>query len=184
MKIQRHIFLNIIAATAAIMFFSCRNDLRDIQSLTNVSDMPVIQVHNAEIINSDSGYIKMILKAPLLNRFEQKEEPYLEFPEGVEIKFYSHDFIVTSALTANYSKFDEKKKIWESKGNVVAVNSKNEKLETEYLIWDQNLKQIHTDHFVKMSYADGVIYGDGLRANEDMTRWTVLNPRGIISIDE
>ena len=172
------------AIVGSIMLFSCTNDIEEIKTLTNYKETPSISAKNIEIIYSDSAKIKVKLIAKELNHFIQKEDPYTEFPKGIEVLFYNDSLLVNAKITANYSKYFDKKEIWEAKYDVVVINKeKNEKLNTEYLIWDKRKGRIHTDEFVKISTSDGVFYGQGLKANQDLSSWEILKPKGIINVE-
>ncbi|MBE9466939.1 MAG: LPS export ABC transporter periplasmic protein LptC [Bacteroidetes bacterium] len=166
----------------SIMLFSCKTDIEQIKTITSSSEAPIISAKNIEIIYSDSAKIKVKLFATELNRFNQKEEPYTEFPKGIEILFYNDSQQIDASITANFSKYFEKTEIWEAKNDVVVINKENEKLNTEYLIWDKRKATIYTHEFVKISSKDGVFYGQGLKAKQDLSSWEILKPKGIIDV--
>ena len=167
----------------SIMLFSCENDIEQIKTLTSYTDAPTLSAKKIEIIYSDSAKVQVKLIADELKRFDQKEEPYTEFPKGIDILFYNDSLQVDAKITANYSKYFEKKEIWEAKYNVVVINKKNEKLNTEYLVWDRKKANIHTNEFVKISTNDGIFYGEGLKATQDFSSWEISKPKGIINVE-
>ncbi|MCK4663675.1 MAG: LPS export ABC transporter periplasmic protein LptC [Bacteroidales bacterium] len=168
----------------SILLFSCENDIKEVNLLTNLFDEPNLSSKNIEIIQSDSGLINIKLIAPVLNRYDQKKEPYIEFPEGIEIYFYDKEQQIESQLSADYSKYWEDEGLWEAKYNVIAINKRGETLNTEYLIWDEKKGTIYSDKFVKVTDNNGIIYGEGLEASQDLSRWKILNPKGIINFEE
>lgn len=65
-------------------------------------------------------------------------------PKGVKVEIYNDSGIIETKLTSNYAirKIKENKMV--AKNDVVVVNSKGEKLNTELLTWDgakEELKQ-------------------------------------------
>ena len=178
------IMRNAITILVIALFFSCENDLKEIESITELSNQPQQIGKNVEILYSDSGLVQVKLIAPLLYHYEHSEEPYVEFPAGIKMIFYDDSLKEESTLTANYSIYYEKKGIWEAKYDVIAKNKQEETLNTEYLIWDQNLGKISSDKFVKITDEESIIYGDGLEANQDLTNWKIMNPKGIINIGD
>jgi len=180
----KSIFYNAIAILVVALFFSCENDLQEIKSVTEFSDEPTQTAKEIEILYSDSGYVQVRLKAPLLYYFEKEEDPYFEFPSGIEMYFLNKDLVEESKLTADYSIYYAEKGIWEAKYNVIAVNQKGEMLNTEYLIWDEKQEKIFSDKFVKITDQDGIIYGDGFEANQYFSKWKILNPKGYINLEE
>lgn len=180
----RSIFYNAIAISVIALFFSCENDLQKIKAITEFSDEPTQTAKEIEILYSDSGYVQVRLKAPLLYFFENEEEPYFEFPQGIEMLFLNKDKVEESKLTADYSIYYSEKGIWEAKYNVIAVNQKGETLNTEYLVWNERDEKIHSDKFVKITDQDGIIYGDGFEANQYFSKWKILNPKGYINMED
>ena len=68
-------------------------------------------------------------------------------------------------------------------GFYCGVNPKNgEKLETEKLVWDEANKTIYTDAFVKITTADQVIMGKGLKSNQDFTKYQINEITGTINL--
>ncbi|HRG51298.1 MAG TPA: LPS export ABC transporter periplasmic protein LptC, partial [Bacteroidia bacterium] len=72
----------------------------------------------------------------------------------------------------------------EAKRNVVVINVKGEKLNTEHLIWDAVTKKIYTKEFVKITTKDEVLLGEGLTADQDFSKYTILHPTGTIAIND
>jgi LPS export ABC transporter protein LptC len=170
----------LIAATV----FSCKNDMKTISALTLDNAAPAESAKNVEVLYSDSGQVLIKLVTVQLNRFAS-EEPYLEFPEGLELFFYDSLMNIKTKLTANYGISWEKTKIMEVKDDVVIIDfEKDETLNTEHLIWDQRQQKIYSDVFVKRTSPDGVLYGDGFDAFENMKSYTLRNPRGIFTVEE
>ena len=116
---------------------SCENDIKKVTLSSALEETPVQWLKDAELIYSDSAKVQMLLKAPLINRYNG-ENPYNEFPKGLKAYFYDDNGVVKSYLTANYAIHYEKKKIMEAKNNVVFVNEEHkEQLNTEHLVWDE-----------------------------------------------
>jgi LPS export ABC transporter protein LptC len=158
--------------------------MKTISALTIDDSTPAETARKFEVLYSDSGQVLIKLEADILNRFAAGE-PYLEFPEGLILYFYDSLMNVKTILTANYGVSWEKTKIMEVKDDVVIIDfEKDETLNTEHLIWDQRQQKIYSDVFVKRTSPDGVIYGDGFDADENMKSYTLRNPRGIFTVEE
>lgn len=71
----------------------------------------------------------------------------------------------------------------EVKNDVVVVNEKGERLNTEHLIWDEKTRRIYTDVFVKITTPDKVFYGDGLDADDSFMKWVIKKPRGTFYVN-
>lgn len=158
--------------------------METISSLTMDDSLPSETATDVELIYSDSGRVMIKLISPLLNRYIN-EDPYIEFPDGLHLFFYDTAMNVESELTANYGINWENKKMMEVKDDVVISNhDKNEVLNSEHVIWDQNKKKIYSDVFVKRTTPDGVIYGEGFDADESLSTWKLRKPRGEFLFEE
>lgn len=165
------------------MLFACENDIQIIYSLSQIDSLPLELVTDLEVIYSDSGFVKAKLQSPLMKKFEEKDAFY-EFPDGFKVIFYDSVQNEKSEITANYGINWEKKRIIEAKNKVVVFNKiKNEKLETEHLIWDQKKGIIYSDVFITITRSDAVIYGDGLTSDQNFNHYNIINPTGELSID-
>ena len=170
-------------AYCLLVFSSCQTDIQTINQVTTGKGLPSETMKGAEIIYSDSGMVKMKLTGPELDRYSG-EKPYIIFPKGVKVLFYNDSLKVNSQLDANYGIRYEAEAKMEAKGNVVVVNIKGEKLNTEHLFWDEAQDRIYTNEFVKVTTGDEAIYGDGLESNRDFTKWRIKNVKGTINIKD
>ena len=167
-----------------LILCACQNDLKQVALITSDAEMPSEIVENVDMTYTDSGKLKAIVHAVLVEHFVDKNDPYLEMPKGVKADFYTPDGIIESNLEANYAINYEKRKIIELKDSVVVVNIKGETLETDKLIWDQNEQKIHTDAPVKITQKDQIIYGEGFESNQNFTQYTVYKIKGIVNLNE
>ena len=133
---------------------------------------------------SDSARVQIRISGPIMNAYEG-DHPYMEFPDGFLVEFYDSLFNITSTITGEYGVHYRNKKLMEARNNVVVTNYETgERLDTEELIWDQNKKLIFSNKFVKITSDDGVIYGDGLEAEQDFSKRRIMNPSGEIEVKE
>lgn len=170
-------FLSILT----ILLAACENDLEKVKLYEKPEKAPVESAKDIRILYSDSGAVKVEVKAPLLQRFDA-ENPYTEMPKGVNALFYDEALQVTSRLKADYAIRYDRELRMEARKNVVVVNVKGEKLETEHLIWDERDQKLKSEAFVKITTEEEVIYGNGFEANQDFSRYRIFNIKGIISV--
>jgi LPS export ABC transporter protein LptC len=165
---------------------ACENDITVINSIIPESELPLESEKNAEYIYSDSAIVKAKLTTPRLNKYGGKKN-YMELPEGMHIIFYNEEKKEQTNLTADYGiGYDDGGGMnkMEAKRNVVVINEKGDRLNTEHLIWDAITKQIYTEEFVKITTKDQTIWGDGLRADQDFSKYKILHPKGVIAVNE
>ena len=138
------------------------------------------------MVYTDSGVVKIRLKAPLAIIHEDKENPFKEFPKGIEVFFYKdRDTVVQNYLRSNYAINHELKNLTEVRGDVVVVNDKGDTLKTEKLFWDSKKKIIYSEELVRIMQKDQVIIGeDGFEADENFSYYSIKNSSGDINIDD
>ena len=167
------------------LLFSCRkNDIEVINTLTGINQLPSQSARDIETIYTDSARIQLLIRAPLLNRYEDEQQPYYEFPEGLYVEFYGEEEEVDSRLTARYALFHEADELWEARDSVLAINREGEILSTDLLFWDQKKKLIYTDRFVKITTPDELIYGEGFEADQDFSDWKIKKVTGTIYVEQ
>ena len=161
--------------------FSCKDDLKDPDKEEKYTG-PLIENRDVVTLYSDSAKLLIKLQAPVQQEFENGDGV---FPEGLYVEFYQRPGNVSSTLRANYGKQERNKDIYIARGNVVLNNiQKQEKLETEELFWDKNKAQVYTDKFVKITTPERVLMGQGLQANQDLSRYRILKPTGTLDLTE
>jgi len=168
-----------------LVFASCENSLQEINSLTDLSKKKAVEnAKEVEMIYSEEGNVRLRLTAPLLISHKDKVNPYIEFPEGLEMNFYNKKLKKTSKLTAKYGIKYANKQIVEMKDSIVFLNSKKHKLETEKLIYDERKKILRSDTTVKMTRGREVLYGTGMFAKEDdnFSKVRIDNPKGSVKV--
>ncbi|MBP6976970.1 MAG: LPS export ABC transporter periplasmic protein LptC [Bacteroidales bacterium] len=177
--------IRILILAGIIVLSSCENDIRQINMTMPVDTLPVETIYNIEIEQSERGKLSLILTGPLMESYGG-DDPYIEFPKGVHIVFYDTLKRMKSELRANYGISYEKRNIMEAHGDVEVINHlKNERLNTEHLIWDRNKKIIYSEVFVRITTTDKTIYGEnGMTSDELFESWKLRKVRGDIRVSK
>lgn len=153
------ILVSLILA-GVLIFSSCRKRtgfvIRD-----DIHSLPSATAKDLETVFTDSGKLQLILKAPLLEQYNNADIPYTEFKSGINVVFYEGSQKPTATVTARYAKYTEPRALWELRDSVVAINAENNMVETELLYWDQEKNLFYTDRFVKITDEDQVTMGTG-----------------------
>ena len=87
-------------------------------------------------------------------------------------------------LNAGTAIIDDKNDLMLAENNVIIKNTRGDILETEKLNWDQNKKEIFTNEFVKITTKNEVIYGIGLESNQNFSKYSIRNIKGVITINQ
>lgn len=164
--------------TVFYLLCSCSKAPNPLDSVTPREEDPVMSAGNIEVLFSDSGKIQAKLTSPLLNRYTG-EVPYLEFPKGFKIFIFDSLQRVASTITGNRGIRREYARTMEAWGNIVVRNEvKNEQLNTEHLVWDENRHRVWSDVKVLITRPDQVITGSSMDANETFTSYSIKNMSG------
>ncbi len=174
----------LISLIIGSVLVSCTANIEEINALNNNDDKSTIIAKNSEIIYTESGLVKLKILAPVTKVYQNTQDPYNEFPEGITVYTFSDSMVIESELTAKYAINYDYKGLWSASNNVVAKNSKGETLNTEHLFWDQKKKIIYSDDMVKITTADGVQYGQGFISDESFSSWEIKKPISYYFIDE
>lgn len=167
------------------MFFSCGNDIKEVQDFLAEKNLPIGAAKNVHLIHTDSGRVKTILTAPVMHDFSNREaHPYTLFPDGVRLVSFDEkgDSVI---LTADYSITFSKTNISEVKGNVSIVNPvENTKLLTSQLFWDSNEHYIYTEKEFTLITKLDTIQGEGFESNEDLSKVNMKSIKGSVYVNE
>ncbi|MDH3321404.1 MAG: LPS export ABC transporter periplasmic protein LptC [Flavobacteriaceae bacterium] len=178
-------FLNIATIFLVAMFFSCGNEIKEVEDFLAEKNLPIGIAKNVNLIHTDSGRIKTNLIAPLMHDFSnRKDHPYTEFPEGIKIITYDEkgDSVI---LTADYSITFSKTNISEVKNNVHVINpSEDTKLSTDQLFWDANEHYIYTEKKFRLITKTDTINGLGFESNEDLSQVNMKSISGSVYVKE
>jgi LPS export ABC transporter protein LptC len=175
---------SLLVIVVATMLFSCENDMMTVIKLSSKDSIPDIAITNVHVKQSEMGKITLELTAPRMISF-QKQEAYTEFPDGLKIIFYDSIMQPKSELIANYGISYESKRTMEARGNVIVRNfQKQEKLNTESLLYDRIAKKVSTTEFVKITTPDRIIMGKGMESDELFDNWAIKNVTATIYVEE
>jgi len=178
-------FLNIATIFMVAMFFSCGNDIKEVQDFLAEKNLPIGIAKNVNLIHTDSGKIKTHLISPLMYDFSnRKNHPYTEFPKGIKIVTFDEkgDSVI---LTADYSVTYGKTNISEVKNNVNVINlAEKTKLSTSQLFWDANEHYIYTEKKFTLITKFDTIHGEGFESNEDLTKVNMKSISGTIYVND
>ena len=90
---------------------------------------------------------------------------------------------VTGTLTANYAIRRERAQKTILKDNVVWKNDKkNEQLDTEELIWNEQTHKITSDKFVKITTDTESLTGQGFEADQDFSHYKIKKITGTFRV--
>lgn len=164
----------------SLLYFACDKAVRRADVTFTEEDTQIEIGKDIEILYSDSALVRVRITAATLVNVNDRDLPRQEFPDGIQVDFFDQNLQIKSTLTAREAiRLNEKGEVI-ARDSVVLRTANGEKLETEELLWDEKTEQVSTDKFVKITKPGEVIYGYGLRANQDFTYWKITIPKGQI----
>lgn len=167
-----------------MLVYGCENNIEDVNRLTNFKDLPLQTIYNSKITYTDSGRVKLIIEAGHIDRFPIGEDPSDEFTDGIRVLSYGKEGELESEITAERATNYPKRDFMVARDSVVLKDNEGKMLNTELLNWDNTTNKIYTDKFVKITTSTEILYGDGLEAEQDFSRYEIQNIKGRIKVDE
>ncbi len=180
------IFKSIATIFLVAMLFSCENNMQKINDFIADRNLPISVTKNVSLIHTDSGLVKSKMHTKILHDFSnRKKHPYQEFPKGIKMITLEKNGDSTTII-ANYARTFKKTEVTEIKGNVIVINhSKNIKMLTEQLFWDQKEDYFFSNKkTILISGKDTLVGKDGFDANANLTNASIMNNKGKLEIIE
>ena len=169
-----------------LLFASCENDIDVINNITSVKELPNLAATDIEIRYTDSAKLQVKMEAPEIEQYTSVDEPYIEFPKGIHVKFFDSLARVESEISSRYAIYYQENDLWEARQNVVAKNVQTgEQLNTELLYWDEKKGTVYSDKFTRITNDEGVFYGEhGFEADQTLSRWKLIGSKGTVNIED
>ena len=172
----------ILLFTSTIVF-SCQTNPQKMEALVKDLEEPVVVSQDVEWFYTKNGIASHRLISPQVLRFGGQKE-YIEFPLGLEVFSFNVHGEQEAFMKSDYAIQHLDDKTIEAKGGVLLENFKGEKLETEFLVWDEKQEQIFTESIVNITKKGQLIIGEGFESNTSFSKYTLKNSRGIINLDK
>ncbi len=173
--------LALAAVLGAAVFVACSpEEKRYVPNAISGEVTPTMTTIDVNTLISDSGYTRYHLESPLWQMFEDAEDPFWKFPQGLELEQYDLEMNPKAKVQCDSATYFSRKRLWRLDGNVVMVNTDADSFLTQQLFWDQTAKKIYTDSFIHIVRTDRIIEGYGMESDQSMKFYTVLRPTAIL----
>ncbi len=179
----KHIFMSIVTTFVVTMFFSCQDNYKELQKLSQNPRFPEGEAENFSLIYTDSGKVKAVLKSPLNKNFSNQSFPYQEFPRGLQVDFFDKQNN-KSTVTADYGIYYSLTRLIDLEGNVVLKTHDGKELHAAQLYWDQKNEWIFTEKNYIYTSPDLNMSGVGIDFNKEFTRVNSHRNSGSAIIEE
>ena len=166
---------------------ACTNNVSEVDKIISPSELQVETAKNVEILYSDSAVVRVKIESPVMKRYKDRGDSYDEFPDGLRVEFLDESKRPRSWLEADYAVRKEAENKIFVKQNVVLYNSRDDKLETDELVWDEENEEIYTNKPVKITQPSvgDTSFGFGFKADQEFTRFEIKRKfSGIKNIED
>ena len=171
-------------AMAALLtsLLSCEEDKKPVKAVAYKG--PIEEIQNVKLLYSEAAQMRVKLITARQFRYINDDRKY---PGEVLIDFYdATGSQVVTTIRSDSGKYDKAKDLYTVMGHVVVRNkAKQEKLQTKLLNWNPNTKKVYTPERVVVSsqLTGEKLYGLGLDANQDFSRYSIRKPTGRFNIE-
>ncbi len=181
------ILKSISALIIAEMLFACENKIEDVELFSNKGIIAMETGDEVEILFSENGIIRVKMLVKRMERYGG-DRPYIDMKNGVQLFFFDSAGNTSSTLQSdkaiNYINEDH----LEASGNVVVTNNEDQKIQTEFLVWEADEKdaekKIWSDKFVTITTKNEILMGDGFEARQDFSKYKIKKLKGTVTIKE
>ena len=181
--ILKYKILYMVTVFTVALFFSCKNNFKEIQNIGILDSGPLTIAENINTKYTDSGKLKSHLISPKMLNYTNREFAYYEFPEGINLTLFD-DENNKSNVVADYAILYDETDLIDLQGNVILTTHNKDTLYADQLFYDQKTEWMFTNSPVKFVTKERIINGNGFDSNKDFTQAQVLETTGIIFIDE
>ncbi|MFI5204483.1 MAG: LPS export ABC transporter periplasmic protein LptC [Flavobacteriales bacterium] len=163
---------------------SCGNSIKEVEAINATQKTPQENLTDARLVYTDSGRVKAVLTSVELQHFTTGKKGFL-FPKGLQVEFYNIKGICEARVNALFGEYNEEVGELVLQKDVRFINFKQQDtLFTEYLVWIRRTKKISTNRKVAIHGPQGKLWGDGITANENLTKYVWINPVGEYYVNE
>ncbi len=153
---------------------------------SEVNDEKIISrtVRDMEMLSSENGAKKQLMRAPLMEEHAFANPSFEEFREGMEVIGYdSLGLNPSSRVIADHALHWTERDVWQLSGNVIVEGEEGQKLYTQQLFWDRKTKKIWSNVDSKLEEDDGILYVASFEAMDDFSRFEGRNGDGTMKVD-
>ena len=173
-----------IVVTVICFLASCSERTEKVDAITDRANTPSLRSTEVLTVISDSGVTRYRINAEELVVYDQAEVPYTDFPKGIWVEKFNTRLEVDAEIQSDYAIRYDKKKLWDLRDNVKAVNLEGEQFECDQLFWDENTEKVYSDSRIKITQKDKIIEGFGFESNQDLTKYTIRRSTGTFPMSE
>lgn len=178
-----HILKHIVIAFAVTIFFSCKNNFKEIQQIGVLQNQPIGIADTINLKYSDSlGILAANLISSKMIDYSNREFGFSEFPEGIELTIYDKDNN-KSKIFADYAIVYNDTDLIDLRGNVILATHKGDSLFSPQMYYDQKTEWVFTDEKMSFTTTGNQIFGRFFDSDRNFDIWEILEQSGDIELD-
>lgn len=174
---------NIVIAFAVTMFFSCKNNFKEVQKIGVLQNEPMGVAENMNLKYTDSGRLKANLISPKMLDFSNREFSYNEFPDGVTLYLYDESD-KKSVVIADYAIVYNDTDLIDLRGNVLITTETKDSIFAEQLFYDQKRDWVFSNKPVKYVSPTKIVTGNAFDSNRDFTSYGISEVTSTVYLDD
>ena len=151
-----HIKFYIVTTIVVTMFFSCKNNFKDVQQIGVLQNKPIGEAKNIDLRYTEAedleGKVVANLKSPKMLDYSNRGFSFSEFPEGVNLSLYDENG-EKNIILADYAIVYNKTDLIDLQGNVILITPQNDSLFADQLYYDQKREWLFTNQQVRLKSA-------------------------------
>lgn len=161
----------------------CKDDGKIDVSKIDMTKMPTMTTRNVSTLISDSGRTQYRIVAPLWEVYDNRENSYWRFPEGLYLRKFDRKMKVIATIAADSAIYFKEKNLWRLDGRVEVTKEPREIFLSQQVFWDQNKGIVYSDSFIHIENATHMMEGYGFTARQDFSGYSIRRPTGIFPVD-
>ena len=174
---------NIVTAFAVTMFFSCKNNFKEVQQIGILQNEPVGVAEEMNLKYTDSGRLKANLTSSKMLDFSNREFSYNEFPHGIILYLFDEQD-KKSTIIADYAIVYNNTDLIDLRGNVLITTETKDSIFAEQLFYDQKRDWIFSNKPVRYVSPTKIVTGNAFDSNRDFTSYGISEVTSTVYLDD
>ena len=146
--------------------------------------VPTMTTDSVNSYISDSGVVRYHFIAPTWLMYDEADDPYWLFPQGLKMERFDDTRHIDATMTADTARYYTARRLWRFDGNVRVRNLRGDRFLTEQVFWNQLTGVIYNDTFIHIELPERILEGYGFTSNQQLTDYTLRRPTGIMPMPQ
>ena len=177
-----HIIKNTVTALAVTVFFSCKNNFKDVQQVGVLQNEPGGVADTINLKYTDSFQLRANLLSPKMLDYSNRSFGFSEFPEGIELIIYDDDGN-KSKIFADYAIIYAETDLVDLRGNVILATHNKDSLFTSQMYFDQKKEWVFTNEEFRLRSDGSDILGRGFDSDRNFEEKQMLEIYGEVQVE-